>query len=85
MGSQKLSEEAQAQAAVRAEIEGFLADTRGENAPVEIIIAFSCPDGQFGFCATNYGGALRQIGMLEAVKKAILGSMPINRASSGVN
>lgn len=75
-----------AQEAVRLELQGMLADTVGENAPVDVIILFQCPDGKFGFCSTNYSGALKQVGMLEATKRAILESMgsPVVHATASV-
>jgi hypothetical protein len=82
MESQRLADQEEAQELVRKELQGVLADTVGENAPVEVIILFQCPDGQFGFCATNYAGALKQVGMLESAKAAIINGMAVLRASS---
>lgn len=72
--------EAQAQHLARAEVQSMLDSMTGENAPIDVVICFRCPDGQFGYFRTaNY--ALVQVGMLEAAKAALLTQMSAPRVT----
>lgn len=89
MEDQRLTDIAQAQEAARAEIAKFLGDMKvGDNGPVDILIAFRCPDGQTGFWSTP-GATLVQLGMLELVKGALLAQAGVGaqqvRTAEGVH
>lgn len=60
-----------AQHEVRKEMMDFMKDLGGENAPVEIVIAFRCPDGQVGFYKSP-GYLPGQVGLLELVKSELI-------------
>lgn len=80
MSQQNLEAIARAQAAVQAELKQFLADAMaGDNAPVDVIITFRCPDGQFGYYSTP-GDTIEMVGMLEAAKANLLVQAVAQRA-----
>lgn len=62
---------AYAQKGVREEMMDFMKDLGGENCPVELLIAFRCPDGQIGYYKTP-GYLPEQIGLLELVKAELI-------------
>lgn len=71
MESPQADDKSWAQHKAREELMSILKDMAGENAPVELVIAFRCPDGQIGFYRTP-GYLPGQIGLIELVKQALI-------------
>lgn len=70
----------------RREVAAFFDDMTGENGPVDVVIAFRCPDGQVGYVRTDKSMPHDLVGLIEIAKHSILASAmsPMPRAS-GVN
>ena len=65
-------ERAHAQHDVKNEAVSFVRDMcSGEDAPIDVVIVYVKPSGEFGYCAAP-GSLVRRIGMLAAAKHAML-------------